>query len=518
MIIEKVHIEKFRAFESAEFTLGEYVTLIAGQNGTQKSTLLGMLSQPFTITDETHPLYGEKPLSGDSFRSAFKDKFRLSPIFDKPKEHEWTLNLKNDDKPFTLESINRNKDTGEIRFWRKGNRSAGSGYIQLPVIYLSLKRLIPLGEEDDKKTSTSEDVKLSPEEILWFSRHYKKIMINQSENVSTVDYVKSPNKNTLGVSTATYDWNTNSAGQDNIGKILLAILSFKRLKEKHGDNYDCGLLAIDEIDATLFPGSQIKLLEAFIEICRDYKIQVIATTHSLQLLEKADKLRKSKAKKFNTIYLKKQDGKVIIDDEVEFSRILHNLNLSLGEPTPKTPKTPIYTEDPECIHFVRALLGTNIKNITYLDISMGCGNYIQLASKKVPSFIFPNSIVVLDGDAADKLKQKRLKNFICLPGKFNPESCLAIFLHNLPEADSFWTSKNPDYSKQHCFLDFTLEEIKAGRSVAKAWYNRQLGTGNWGKNANLLYKKYISTIPNERAEFVEKFREIQEGILKYNKI
>lgn len=151
MIIRKVHIEKFRGFEASEFTLGEYVTLIAGQNGTQKSTLLGMISQPFSISDPKHPLYNEKPLSGDNYISTFKEKFRLSPKFDIPKEHEWTLYLKKNEDMFTLQSMIRSKNDPQIRFWRKGNRSAGSGYIRLPVIYLSLKRLIPLGEEDEKK-------------------------------------------------------------------------------------------------------------------------------------------------------------------------------------------------------------------------------------------------------------------------------------------------------------------------------------------------------------------------------
>ncbi|GAL31062.1 putative ABC oligo/dipeptide transport ATP-binding protein [Vibrio variabilis] len=219
MIINKVHIEKFRGFEDSEFTLGEYVTLIAGQNGTQKSTLLGMISQPFTITDKEHPLYGEKPLSGDNFRSAFKDKFRMSPTFDIPKEHEWTLYLKSNEEPFTIQSMIRSKNDPQIRFWRKGNRTKGTGYIQLPVIYLSLKRLIPLGEEKDSDVSTNNKITLTPEELTWFSEHYQSIMINRSDSLSSVDYVTSPNKKTLAVSTSAYDWNTNSAGQDNIGKI-----------------------------------------------------------------------------------------------------------------------------------------------------------------------------------------------------------------------------------------------------------------------------------------------------------
>ncbi|HHY0535613.1 AAA family ATPase [Vibrio parahaemolyticus] len=507
MIINKVHIEKFRGFEDSEFTLGEYVTLIAGQNGTQKSTLLGMISQPFTITDKEHPLYGEKPLSGDNFRSAFKDKFRMSPTFDVPKEHEWTLHLHNEQTPFTLQSMRRSSTDPRIRFWRKGDRSAGSGYIQLPVIYLSLKRLIPLGEEKDSDVSISDDITLTPTEHTWFSEHYQSIMINRNDSLSSVDYVTSPNKKTLAVSTSAYDWNTNSAGQDNIGKILLAILSFKRLKEKYGSDYEGGILAIDEIDATLYPGSQVKLLDAFVTICKDLKIQVIATTHSLQLLEKADKYKNSKAKKFNTVYLKKQDNRILIDDQLDFERIVHNLNMSLGQADPSKPKLPIYTEDKECTHFAKAMLDTALKReLKFLDVSLGCGNYLQLVAKKVPSFIFPNSIVILDGDTRPKLEGKQLKNFICLPGVLNPEGMVATFLHNLPESDPFWKKKSPDYSKQYCFMDFSLNEILENRGKAKAWYKRQLATDNWGREANLLYKAFLPTIQEEVDLFVTQFK------------
>lgn len=516
MIIKKVHIEKFRGFLDAEFNLGEYVTLIAGQNGTQKSTLLGMITQPFTITDTQHPLYGEKPLSGDSFRSRFKDNFRLSPTFDKAKEHEWTLHLNNDDEPFVLQSIIRSQEDPQIRFWRKGNRTAGSGYIQLPVIYLSLKRLIPLGEEDDKKTSTSSDITLTEEEVSWFSNFYQRIMINRTDSLSSVDYVQSPNKKTLAVSTGTYDWNTNSAGQDNIGKILLAILSFKRLKEKHDTHYKGGMLAIDEIDAALYPGSQIKLLESFVDICRDLSIQIVATTHSLQLIEKAYKFKKSKGKRFNVIYLTKKDNRILIDEDLDYERILNNLNMSLGVKASPKPKLPVYTEDKECIHFIKAMLGRSIKDIEFVNVSLGCSNYIQLASKKVPSFVFPNSIVVLDGDTRPRLTGKKLNNFICLPGELNPEGMLATYLDSLLEADEFWTLKSPDYSKQFCFMDFSLSDILGERRKAKLWYNKQLETGNWGREANLVYKKFLTTIPADKENFIETFKNTYSQCIQQN--
>lgn len=123
-----MHIAKFRGFQDISFNAGTNITVITGQNGTQKTTLLGILSQPFSITDKANPLYFERPLCGGNYKSAFAEKFKLSETFDKPKEHEWTLTLCNNED-FTLESIPRGQKDGDIRFWRKGTKDKG------PVIY-----------------------------------------------------------------------------------------------------------------------------------------------------------------------------------------------------------------------------------------------------------------------------------------------------------------------------------------------------------------------------------------------
>ena len=52
MIIDKISIKNFRGFKGVEFELGSHLTVISGQNGTQKTTILGMLSQPFSNIDE----------------------------------------------------------------------------------------------------------------------------------------------------------------------------------------------------------------------------------------------------------------------------------------------------------------------------------------------------------------------------------------------------------------------------------------------------------------------------------
>ncbi len=155
MIIDSISIKKFRGFQDVSFDLGSQLTVIAGQNGTQKTTLLGMLSQPFSITDKSNPLYDEKPLCGGNYKSAFSEKFKLSEAFDLPKGHEWTLSLNGIEPDFTVESMSRDSTTKGIRFWKKGDRSKGSGYIQIPVLYLSLSRLFPIGEDDDIDSSNA---------------------------------------------------------------------------------------------------------------------------------------------------------------------------------------------------------------------------------------------------------------------------------------------------------------------------------------------------------------------------
>lgn len=160
MKITHIHIERFRGFQNEDFEVGSLLTAIAGQNGTQKSTLLGIITQTFTLKTEDS-MRVEKPLCGGSYISAFKDKFRLSPTFDKPKGHEWTISFDAGMDDFTVESIKRTGDPN-VRFWKKGARQEGDGYISFPTIFLSLKRLVPVAEEAKIIT---DDTLLTQEEL-----------------------------------------------------------------------------------------------------------------------------------------------------------------------------------------------------------------------------------------------------------------------------------------------------------------------------------------------------------------
>ncbi|PCI39881.1 MAG: ABC oligo/dipeptide transport, ATP-binding protein [Rhodospirillaceae bacterium] len=511
MIINRISISRFRGFQDVAFSLGNELTVIAGQNGTQKTTLLGLLSQPFSISDKTNPMHGELPLCGGSYRSGFAEKFKLSTKFDTPKAHEWTLSLTNVGvDEFTVESMKRS-GSQDIRFWKKGDRSKGSGYIQRPVIYLSLSRLFPIGE--DVKLDTSSQFTLSTEEFKFFNDWHNKVLCTNNLIMTNADYLASRQKNTIGVNTDFYDWKMNSAGQDNIGKILLAILSFKRLKEKHAKSYQGGLLVIDELDATLYPASQLKLLDALRTFASKFKIQIIFTTHSLGIIEKSCEYAHAtgQSDKVKVIYLDRVDNNIRPTENLTYEDIKHRLNITMAG-SPKSHKIMVFSEDDECTIFFKALLKRKASNLKFLDFSLGCSQLIDLANRKIPSFSFPQSIIALDGDVrAEKkamAKIKKLKNVMMLPGKVSPEKLLAEFLHDLPDASPVWNKIWNGYRKDFVFKDISLAEINQDRKKAKEWFRSQ--QEYWGKGSVKLINEWSAVNAKEVEKFKADFDELYQ--------
>lgn len=505
MIIQKVHIEKFRAFRNQEFKVGSQITAIAGQNGTQKSTLLGMITQVFTLSDGKTPLYGESPLCGGSYKSGFKDKFRLSPKYDMPKEHEWTLSF-DDGSDFTVESIKR---TGSdiVRFWKKGLKGKGDGYIQYPTIFLSLKRVLPLAESGEIKKSN----KLSQDEIRDFKKLHDRIMITES-NINEVLMLEGQDKQTLGISTDKYDWNSNSIGQDNLSKIILALFSFKRLKEKYPNDYKGGILAIDELDATMFPASQKQLLSVLRKYSSKYNIQIFFTTHSMSLLESVDEMRSeclSIAKTQNDIriiYLKKVDDQVEINDEANFHNITLNLQV-IQEPKIKQQKITVYTEDKENARFAKYLLKGKTSDLDFIDVSLPCTTLLELASKKVPAFTAPQALIILDGDVRSqhntRIKLNSVNNVLILPSDKSPEQFLATFLHDLSDKDELWSKIGNGYTWQVCFRDYPYENILSDRDQAKKWFTSQ--KSSWGRGCSIVLKALFEKYPDKKNLFPFRF-------------
>lgn len=537
MIIKSIEVKKFRAMDNLNLRLGKNLTAIAGRNATMKSTLLGIIGQPFTIS-KGHPMYGCKTIDGYNFKSQFKEKFKLSNKFDHKGEHIWRLNLYNNgyykDNEITMKSIQRPSKTNpnDIRFWNSKSKSKGSGYIQLPVYYLSLSRLFPIGESGKTKNV---NINLTNEEIKLFLGYYKEILsIHTNSKEESVGMEKGASSRVfVGVNDNNHDIFTNSAGESNIGRILLAVLSFKRLKEKYKE-YKGGILLIDEIDATLYGYSQKKLIQFLYKVSKEYRIQVIFTTHSPLILKQVNKYQREEVKNRKTdinredtaydstiIYLQPKytgvskmiDGKNI-DSASELNTSINDINL---EATVVKQSINVYLEDKRgkdlLIYLLKEVGKINYENyINIIDVDLGWGNYIQLHKKRVPEFL--ESIIILDNDVrqmkdardANYYIEKNTNNIMYLP--VDVEKGIFNLLKDYSKYNEFEKSlDNINMSYDVCFRDWT--EDKYSSQQYKQWFKyieEILGGeeklfGFWVKNNEEVARNFIK-------EFIEKYNDM----------
>lgn len=544
MIIKSVEIEKFRAFEHASFYLGKRITAISGRNATQKTTLLGMIGQPFTIS-KGHPMYGSKTIDGYNFRSQFKEKFKISPEHDIIGQHKWKLNLHNnvyEQNYYAVESIARRQSghTPTLRFWNAESRARGAGYIQLPVYFLSLSRLFPIGESG-KTTAVS--MTLTPDELNYCITNYRTILsIQHMGNNPGIGLEKgSASKTFAGVSDDIHDIFTNSAGEGNIMRIILAVLSFKRLKEQYRRDYKGGILLIDELDATLYGFSQAKLVDYLWQAAKDYRIQIVFTTHSSIILKCVNKYQRRErldkgielpafAYDSSIVYLEPQydqEGTRTImpkniSTSTELSRILNDINLSIPS---GNSKINIYCEDTRAIAFLQYVLAAELNinldlYMSFIDINLGWTNYVQLAEKGVPEF--KNNVIVLDGDVPQK-REYRSKaqaisdagNFIFLPlviekGLFNLLKDHGAFSRF---DESF--SRVPGFTYDVCFNSWPLDADSYNTDDFKHWYNQ---TESALGDKTVLVSFWCSEHRDKVDAFVESFIEIFNKLAEKNDV
>lgn len=532
MIIKSIEIEKFRAFENISFSLGKRVTAIAGRNATQKTTVLGMIGQPFTISSKEHPMYGCKTIDGYNFRSQFKEKFKISPTHDVISEHKWKLNLHNgvyEHNYYLVESIARRQAGREptLRFWNAESRARGAGYIQLPVYFLSLSRLFPIGETGKTKALPTT---LTQDELDYCITNYRTILsIQNVSGVSSVGIEKGASSKTFaGVSDDIHDIFTNSAGEGNITRIILAVLSFRRLKEQYGRDYKGGILLIDELDATVYGFSQTKLVEYLGNAAGEYKIQIVFTTHSPIILKCVNKFQRKErqdrgiklplfAYDSSIVYLEprydQEGNRIIMPKNIctssELSGVLNDINLAIST---NGNKINVYCEDGRAISFLQYVLSDALNlnldlYMSFVDINLGWTNYVQLAEKKVPEF--RNNIIVLDGDVPQKPEYEskigiitEAGNFLFLPLVI--EKNMFELLKNHSAFSKFETafSQSQAFTYDVCFNNWPLDTNHYNTHDFKHWYKRaEKALGD----QNILFAFWCSEHQDDIDIFVKKF-------------
>lgn len=498
MKISKLKIVHFRHLNDLTFNLGSTLTVIAGGNGTGKTSLLGLIGHIFRFGNNPKNLFNER------FETKYSSVFRFSRNHDTSGNYQYKLIFSdNSEKEGQLRTTNEN---GKIRHRIDvGGRVRHGGKITKPVIFLSLKRLLPLAQENERNIQIGLQT-LTASQTSEYANLYNEIF-STSETINP-SHTKSNNKNSFSPTTAVFDAHGISAGQDNIGHVILALLSFRQLKE-NDPNYDDGLLLIDEIDATLYPAAQKNLLKVLLRIGRELNIQIVFTTHSSDILNFLNSRNGSQFKHHtNFVSLSNALGLVTASEGfTELRSLLADLNHEALR-TIRPSKVNYYFEDYEAFCFYKGVIdGVDFGCLNdFKNLSVGCGTYKTLIDKGFEEFF--RSIVVLDGDFRSKIDQTTSNSVVLLPGMQRPENVVKDFLISLPDTDIFWNNSYK-YTKR-VFLN-NINGVVDNREEMKRWFNREIEF--WGTDGCNLFQRWKDLNSIDANAIIERTRAVINRIL-----
>jgi predicted ATPase len=439
--LKKLHIEKFRALNNVEVEFGDSITVVCGKNGTSKSSILGIAAQIFSF--EKDYASGQdisfRQIAGSTFKSQYGEHFRISNKFDQPGSMTVNIDLHDGytDQAATakLELMKRGKSPRPVvrnnSAVKKGENASRN--FTHPVIFLSLKRLYPIAHRDYKVI-----------DFDYLNHHKQEFIGLTNELLNRQSSLATGTEGTISSAVAhgdNYDQESVSAGEDNAGQIILALMSFRKLKEEYAD-YKGGLLLIDEADAGLFPTAQINLLKILDRECKSLNLQVVMTSHSPTLIEYAYGQSQQYRRKYKTVYLSNTFGGVQVMQDWSWTQISADINTTTvaAGSLERIPRINVYFEDREAADFYAALMNRQpVKKFTapLPNITLGCANYLQLIDKGVSEFS-ERSIICLDSDAAQQVGRKKPKTVVLLPGSLPPDQLVFEHLYNLPANDGFW--------------------------------------------------------------------------------
>lgn len=440
--LKKIKINSFRGIKDVELNLGSRINIICGKNGTSKSTILGAIAQLFSFTKDhfSNTDLSYKTLTGKPFISSFSEHFRISEEYDAPGSMDITLDVYDayskkhiNGLALDLVDIADRKARVVIRNNIPSPYSTNtSRKITHPVIYLSLKRLMPISERilyDPVANAYLDDNKSD------FIALSNKILCKPSG--VQVTSTKGTMHSTV-VHGTNYDHESVSAGEDNIGQILLSLFSFKQLKEAYPD-YHGGILLIDEADAGLFPAAQKEFLQVLSNQAKKLNIQIVMTSHSPILIEEVKKLSEFSPKEYKTFYLTDSFGGISLIENMSWDQILADLFTETIQVSGQNMLPPIntYFEDQEAVDFFNSIVIEKKykKILKKLDnITLSCDHYITLLKNRVSEFTH-KSLIILDGDVT---KANAYKGVVRLPTNLPPDQLLFDILFRLDPSDEFW--------------------------------------------------------------------------------
>lgn len=530
MRIESIDIQNFRAFqEPFHMALGKYITAISGLNGIGKSTILAILSNSSELKPDEGSLY-----NGDHFRGDFRDIIMYDPKKDTQGQNKATIKF--DDLPSnilidtihfraTVQKASKNKTTYTKKpnsedYQKKITKTPYKRYrlipskeengwpsnakMHWPSYYLGLSRIYPVGENDTATTKALPD-EISSKVISIHSDIMQENLDPTTSSLENINIGGIPKKKS-GIQTSNYSATSNSSGQDNLGQILLAVLSFEKLKNENPEKYIGGILTIDELDATLHPAAQNKLIDWLFTMSKELSLQIVFTTHSITLLEYIFEKSHAPSVEPGDIeidYLRKisdQPGKIESRINASPELIRNDLKDTYTPGINFSEKVMVLTEDAISRIFLNKIINFSSKpelgQMNLLDIDMSWSHLIKLISSEPTAF--KDYICILDPDLNSDLSNlhdllvrigsninvnSSKGNIFILPGDQSIEKMLWTYVSTLPSNSDFfehpyifnsnWTHKHiiEDGPDSYVKSDTAKERRNEEKMKYKHWYN-----------------------------------------------
>ena len=506
--IDSIYVKNFRSLKERKLELGKHITIITGKNGTMKSSLLGLIAHPFSPSGDD-----VKDVFGDILKTDMKDVFRLSLEKDKD-QYEYFILLTSDKDEKIIEPIRifLSSDDKRHRVVVSG-KNKGDGNFNMKTNYVNLQRLFPIINTQAKET----EIQLTDKDKEFLEMAYQQI-IQKTEYSKSSTVQEKALKRTLSPKDSYYDYNSISSGEDNLGAILLRLLSFKKLvDEKSKQNMLQGVLCIDEIEASLHPSAVINLFEFLLKFSRKNNIQIVFTTHSLHLmqycLDRYIKVTNNDEIKINNIstVMVGSDRNYNVVINPEYSNICKELTYN-SDKLINLYKVNVLCEDKIAEKFIKTIIKTQKINnaVSFVADEEGIAYSGIIALAKNSKKILEDFIFVVDADVDDeKVSKAKNEALLKLPDRFGfaIEKAVVLYLLELDGTDSFF--KDIDMEKgaienqmTNCDININVEYVKT-----KAIHYQIDQCKSWCKQNYKIFSKALTRLVRDNEEYYCAFRE-----------
>jgi predicted ATPase len=525
----------FRKLGTIEIKIASRMTLIAGRNGVGKSTILALISGGSGLTRGVKHKSYFQTLPSANAEEILKLSYDRDFEIVETRRPSVLLNYSYAGKVFQKKSnvsgtserlrvVPRNEPKGACKI--DNLVVPPDGKVPIPTLYLGMLRVLPVGEMD-RSTLQSSKIEMHADDYEVYQAFTEKVIaagLAGTEPNVIFQHLAGTKKRSVYPLYEGYDSTSMSLGQDSLSAIATALASFSKLKRQLGADYRGGILIIDEIDAGLHPHAQVQLLEGLMSNAKTLGLQVIATTHSLTMLEHAH--RKIHNPKFlgtpldGISYLKAGQPIELMDASL-FDHIHADMHMKLRTTLPDK-KIKLYVEDDEAALFLTRILTPARKKVLaaktefkleIVSAKVGCSNLIGLIRA---DDYFKSVVIVLDADTTGE-SAGGFKNIVRLPRdplnteKQSPEVIIKGLCEKLCKDVTTYPKTRTRLKKlgaDTSFLQTYILNLQAGetkpqktvekdREVAKKWF----GT----RSANIISYQLIEGWIEDNADEVDAF-------------